>query len=70
MENTTIIYPSVHPETDIKPKRGGIIKDSIENDTPFTGKGRSITLPDDMDGLCAASLWVMYLPGDSKFQIF
>ena len=56
------------PKTTANPNRGGIIKDSVGNQTPFTRKGRSIALSNYMDEQLLVSMWDMRPPGDSKFQ--
>ena len=53
---------------DVKPNKGGIIKDSVRNDAPFTGKGLSTNLPNITDELRAASVWATRPTVESKSQ--
>ena len=50
------------------PNSGGILKDSVINENPFTVKGQSITLPNSTDKLYSASLFATCFPCNSKFQ--
>ena len=62
-------YTTPHtPREDFKLKMGGIINDIIINETSFTGKVKSITLPDRMEELRASSVWEKYISDDYKFQ--
>ena len=54
--------------TVLNPKRGGNIKDGVVIETPFTVKGRSMTLPNVTDELRAAYVWSVHPPDNSKFQ--
>ena len=46
------------PRTAVKPRLfGGIVSDPKGNETPFTGKGRTITLPGGNNELVPATVW-------------
>ena len=49
--------------------RGSIIKYGVVNETPFTVKLQSITLPNGTYKQRASSVWATHPPDDSKFQI-
>ena len=57
-----------NPTTVVNTKMGSIIKDSIINGTPFTGKELLTTLLNGTEKFLVASMWYTRRPDKSKFQ--
>ena len=57
------------PRTAVKKNRGGVIKDGVRNETPFSVKGRSVTLPNGTGEQHSSPVWATRPPDNSKFQI-